>query len=254
MGTVKQEPRRRMQSLNIRFENGSERAFRHRGTRADLGVITQIFEAQDYSLKPLQRGAELQDLYDRIAAAGQVPLVLDAGANIGASVLYFAQAFPRAHIVAIEPARNNFEVLQANAAGLDVDARRAAIGAAAGDTPLVDPGAGEWGYRTAAGAAGEQVRVLSATRLVAEKRAAGQVPFIAKIDIEGGEAELFSRDTEWLDLFPLLIVELHDWLLPRAGSSRNFLRCIAERDRDFVFLGENVFSIANQWTAGPFHV
>lgn len=243
-----------LQTLNIRSEDGQEREFRHRGTRADLGVISQIFEAQDYSLRRLQRGAELQGLYDRIAAAGGVPLVLDAGANIGASVLYFAHAFPRVHIAALEPARNNFELLQANAAGLDVDARCAAIGAADGETALVDPGEGEWGYRTAADGAGERVRVISATRLVAEKRAAGQVPFIAKIDIEGGEAELFSRDTDWVDLFPLLVIELHDWLLPRAGTSRNFLRCIAGRDRDFVYRGENVFSIANHWTAGPFHV
>jgi len=29
---------------------------------------------------------------------------------------------------------------------------------------------------------------------------------------------------------------------------------MAGRDRDFVFMGENVFSIANHWTAGPFRV
>ena len=243
-----------MTALRIRFDDGRERDFRHRGTRADLGVIGQIFEAQEYSLRALQRGAELQKLYKRIAGAGRAPLILDAGANIGASVVYFAHAFSRAHILAIEPARNNFELLQANAAGLDVDARCAAIGAADGETALVDPGEGEWGYRTAPGAGGERVSVLSASRLAGEEQAAGRVPFIAKIDIEGGEAELFSRDTGWVDLFPVLIIELHDWLLPRAGSSRSFLRCIAERDRDFVFLGENVFSIANHWTAGPFHV
>jgi len=235
-----------LQTLNIRFEDGRERIFRHRGTRADLGVISQIFKEQDYSLKPLQRGAELQGLYERIVSSGKVPLVLDAGANIGASVVYFAQAFPRAHIVAIEPAGDNYEVLQENISGLDVDARRAAIGAADGETALVDPGEGEWGYRTVPGGSAQRIAMLAAARLVAEKEAVGQVPFIAKIDIEGGEAELFSRDTGWVDRFPLLIVELHDWLLPRAGSSRAFLRCIAERDRDFVFLGENVFSIANR--------
>ncbi len=241
-------------SLRIRFEDGRERDLRHRGTRADLGVIAQVFEAQEYSLRPLQRGAELQALYERIVAAGRVPLVLDAGANIGASAVYFAHVFPRARVAALEPARNNFELLQANAAGLDVDARCVAIGAADGETALVDPGEGEWGYRTAAGGAGERVAVVSATRLVVEERAAGRVPFVAKIDIEGGEAELFSRDTDWVDLFPVLIVELHDWLLPRAGSSRSFLQCIAGRNRDFVFQGENVFSIANDWTDGPFHV
>ncbi len=116
------------QTLRIRFEDGAERDIRHRGTRADLGVIAQIFEAQDYSLRPLQRGAELQGLYEQIAGAGQAPLILDAGANIGASVVYFARTFPRAHLVALEPAPDNFALLQANAAGLDVDARCAAIG------------------------------------------------------------------------------------------------------------------------------
>ncbi|MFL6694040.1 MAG: FkbM family methyltransferase, partial [Ramlibacter sp.] len=66
-----------------------------------------------------------------------------------------------------------------------------------------------------------------------------------KIDIEGFEANLFSANCEWIDLFPLLIIELHDWLLPRQGNSRAFLREIAQRDRDFVFRGENVFSISN---------
>jgi len=237
--------------LALRFSDGRERAFRHRGSRADQGVIAQIFQDQAYSLAPLQRGAELQAVYEQAAGAGRKPFILDAGANIGASAAYFAHQFPGARVLAIEPAADNFALLQANVAGLDVDARLAAIGAQDGETTLVDPGEGEWGYRTQAGAPGPRVAVLSAARLVAEARAAGLAPFIAKIDIEGGEADLFAGDTGWVDAFPLLIVELHDWLLPRAGTSRGFLRCMAERDRDFVFLGENVFSIANHWTGGP---
>jgi len=238
-----------LQVQTVRPRDLPERAFRHRGTRADLGVVKQMFEAEHYALRRLRRGAELTALYRKMADAGERPLIVDAGANIGASVVYFALSFPRAHIVALEPAQNNFAVLQANAAGLDADLRRAAIGAAAGSAALVDPGEGEWGYRVQAGASGEETPVLAASRLVAEKRAAGHRPFIAKIDIEGGEADLFSADTGWVDEFPLVIVELHDWLLPRSASSRNFLRCVAALDRDFVFIGENVFSIGNQWTA-----
>jgi hypothetical protein len=52
--------------------------------------------------------------------------------------------------------------------------------------------------------------------------------------------------TSWIDRFPLLVIELHDWLLPGQSTSRNFLREIALRDRDFVYRGENIFSIANQ--------
>jgi FkbM family methyltransferase len=236
------------QVLKVQLPGGGARDFRHRGTPADQGVVAQIFQAQDYSLNRLQRGAELGTLYHSMIAAGQRPLIIDAGANIGAASVYFSLIFPRAHIVAIEPEARNFALLQANTAGLDVDARHAAIGVADGETALVDPGEGEWGYRTDAAAAGARVPVVGAAALVAEKQRGGSVPFIAKIDIEGGEAELFSRDTGWVDRFPLLIVELHDWLLPRGRTSHSFLRCIAGLDRDFVYIGENVFSIANQWT------
>lgn len=239
-----------LESLTIRLPEKGERVFRHRGTRADLGVIAQMFESQDYSLGRLRRGAELVALYQELARSGRRPLILDAGANIGASAVFFGAHFPRAHIVALEPAADNFELLRANIAGLDVDARCAAIGAQDGEVALVDPGEGEWGYRTVAGAG---VPVHAASRLVAEQLAAGRQPYIAKIDIEGGEDELFSRDTAWVDQFPLLIVELHDWLLPGSRSSRNFLRCVAGLDRDFVSIGENIFSIANEWTRGAFH-
>jgi FkbM family methyltransferase len=239
-----------LQSQTIRLRGLPERVFRHRGTRADVNVLKQMFDAQHYALRRLRRGAELVALYRGMVARGERPLIVDAGANIGGSVVYFALSFPRAHIVALEPAANNFAVLEANAAGLDVDLRRAAIGAVGGKATLVDPGEGEWGYRVkSGGGGGEEMPVLAAAGLVAEKRAAGYRPFIAKIDIEGGEGELFSADTGWVDEFPLLIIELHDWLLPRSASSRNFLRCIAGLERDFVFIGENVFSIGNQWTA-----
>ena len=223
--------------------------FRHRGTVADRKVIAQMFSAQHYSFARLRRGAELDARYAELLGAGRRPLILDAGANIGASAMFFGMRFPGAHIVALEPAANNFELLSANVAGLDVDARCAAIGARDGEAALLDPGEGEWGYRTAPGAG---VAVHAASRLVAEKLAAGYAPYIAKIDIEGGEAELFSRDTGWAERFAVLIIELHDWLLPRSGSARNFLRWAAGQDRDFVHIGENVFSIANEWTAAAF--
>jgi len=209
-------------------------------------VIQQIFQSQDYALERLRRGPELRDAYDNIVSLGRTPLVVDAGANIGASVVYFGLTFPAAHVVALEPEANNFELMLKNITGLDVDARCAAIGSIAGRLNLIDPGEGEWGYRTVAEDSGTPVPACAAAELVAEKVRAGYAPFIAKIDIEGGEEELFSRNVDWVDLFPLLIIELHDWLLPRSGSSRNFLRCMAERNRDFVYIGENIFSIQNE--------
>jgi len=77
-------------------------------------------------------------------------------------------------------------------------------------------------------------------------RAATHFPFIAKIDIEGAEAELFSRNLDWVAATPLIIIELHDWLMPKQGTARSFLKCVAAQDRDFVYFGENVLSLRNQ--------
>jgi len=49
-------------------------------------------------------------------APGQVRTVLDIGANVGVTALYFSQIFPQARIYAFEPAPDNFAVLQKNVA------------------------------------------------------------------------------------------------------------------------------------------
>jgi hypothetical protein len=60
---------------------------------------------------------------------------------------------------------------------------------------------------------------------------------------------VFSENTEWIARTPLVIVELHDWLLPKAGTSRPFLQCISQLNRDFVSIGEDIYSIANDLAA-----
>lgn len=227
-----------MESLIIKGPDRKDRPFFHRGSRADQGVVKQMFERQEYSLKRLRRGPELNALQDSLSK----PLIIDGGSNIGASIAYFAFMFPRAHIVGIEPDPGNFELLQRNTAGMNVELHMAALGSRDGKVRLEDPGEGEWGYRTSAADDGT-VPLLSMSRLVMEKVAEGYQPFFAKIDIEGGEAALFQPPLDWVDLFPIMAVELHDWLLPRQGTSRSFLECVGPRDRDFVFVGENVFSI-----------
>lgn len=222
-----------------------KRAFFHRGSHADQSVIQSILHEQCYAFEHLRRAGDIQKAYQTMLQHGQVPLILDAGAHIGASVVYWAKHYPQAHITAWEPDAANFEILTLNTRGLNVDLRLAALGATSGEMTLVDPGEGEWGYRIQAEGVGPRVVVESASTMVAAKRAGGYCPFIAKIDIEGGEAELFAQDTDWVDFFPLLIIELHDWLLPGRANSQNFLRCVASKKRDFVFRGENVFSIAN---------
>ncbi len=43
----------------------------------------------------------------------------------------------------------------------------------------------------------------------------------------------------------MLIIELHDWRFSGSANSQTFIKSISGRKRDFVFKGENVFSIRN---------
>ena len=236
---------RALTQLELTKIDGVQRRFYYRtDSVADRGVIEQIFGKGDYQLPNPQRHEQLLRLYGSILASGRTPLIVDAGANIGASVVYFAGIYPRGRIVAIEPERNNCALLRKNCAGLNFELLEGGVGSAAGSLFLSDPGNGDWGFRL--DTHGEYpVPVFAADVLVAEESAKGHVPFIFKIDIEGGEKDLFCENTSWVQAFPLLIIELHDWMLPGTANSRSFLRTISSFNFDFVFRGENTFCFNN---------
>jgi len=222
------------------------RPFTYRPETSDASVIRQIFQAGEYELGRWARTADLLAYGARRSAAGQAPLIVDAGANIGAASVFFAMVYPGSQIVAIEPEAENFELLTGNTAGLPVDCVHGAIASAEGRVELIDPGQDHWGYRTSppVADAAHGIRTVTMNQIYAA-RAAAHFPFIAKIDIEGAEAELFSQNLDWVAATPLIIVELHDWLLPKHGTARNFLKCIAALDRDFVYFNENILSMRN---------
>lgn len=224
------------------------RGFHFRAKSSDEGVIKQIFVNKDYDLRRLRRLPSLLEFVQRQEKAGRRPLIVDAGANIGASPIFFLSDIAKARIVAIEPDRENFDLLVKNTEGLDVECIHGAVHAKSGRARLVNVGEGHWGYRTEVLGGeedgGDSIACVTINDIYAAN-AVGYFPFIAKIDIEGGERDLFSANTEWVAKTPLLIIELHDWLMPEQGTAAPFLKCIAGLDRDFVYLAENIFSIAN---------
>jgi FkbM family methyltransferase len=173
---------------------------------------------------------------------GKTPLILDCGGNIGLASRYFAEVFVGARVVCIEPDAANMRRARANNPEGRVRFRQAAVGAEPGRGGIANPAADNNAYRIERGGAAD-VEIVSINGLLEAE--ADAVPFIVKIDIEGFEAELFARNTEWVARFPLLIIELHDWMLPGSASSRSFLTEIARHDRDFEHHGQNIFSIRN---------
>jgi FkbM family methyltransferase len=210
----------------------------------DAIVVKQCFAGKQYDLPHCAHGAYLEEVYRQIVEGGKKPLIVDCGANIGASVLWFHARYPEAHIVAIEPALDNFALLEKNVRGLEMDLRQAAVGPECGEAWLSGQTGDTWGYRTNDRNEGVPVQVISLDRVLESKPPSLYVPFLLKVDIEGAEKSLFARNTQALHAFPLIVLEPHDWLLPGERTSQSFFRFHAEAGREFAMKDENVASIA----------
>ena len=216
----------------------------HRREYSDRFAIKQCFEQRQYDMPGGKHGEFLERAYQQILASGSKPLIVDCGANIGSSVLWFTARYPQAHVLAIEPAPDNFLLLSKNSAGLDVDLRQAGIAGTNGVAHLVDCGMGGATYQTSEDGNGPAITMLAIDSLLAEKTASNYVPFILKIDIEGAEKTLFDGDCSAINQFPLILMEPHDWLLPGQHTSVGFFRFHAAFGREFCMNNENIGSIA----------
>jgi FkbM family methyltransferase len=214
----------------------------HRDNTPDRAVMAQCFSRRDYDM-PGCVIDEIAAYHRHITANGNAALVVDAGANIGASALWFSRKWQPCRIVAVEPDRDNFEVLASNlnAEQLDVQFYQAGIDIDNNGAVLIDPGWGEWAYRTIRTGEGRPIRTITLDSILGHND--GYEPFILKIDIEGYEKVLFSANTGAMDVFPVVIIELHDWMLPGQGTSLPFLRWHTAQLREIIFQGDNVFSI-----------
>jgi FkbM family methyltransferase len=126
----------------------------------------------------------------------KIGVVLDIGANIGASAVYFSRTFPAAVIHAFEPDPGNCELLRANAAAAGrIQVHEYALGAEDGTLTLFDSDdAANFGGYSAHSlgntARGKPVPVRHAGRAVAALGAA-KIDVI-KIDTEGSEWEILT--------------------------------------------------------------
>lgn len=147
-------------------------------------------------------------------------IILDAGANVGMASVYFANRYPAATVIAVEPEPANFQMLSQNVRPYpNVRAVHAALWNRDGEIAVNPPdpasgASGEWGFVTGEGS-GRMVRAITIPTLLREANIA-KVD-MAKIDIEGAEQEIFE-DASWLAELRCLQVELHDRFRPGCSE------------------------------------
>lgn len=126
---------------------------------------------------------------------------------------------------------------------MNISVQNVAISDFCGLGELEDPGLGNDAYRTVFTQDKGSVQVIDMRKIFSDYSKPSYTPFIVKCDIEGSEKQLFNSNTEWVERFNVLIIELHDWLFPQQEISKNFLKTVSNLEGDFVHHGENVYFI-----------
>jgi FkbM family methyltransferase len=187
----------------VQLRNGIQALIRPNGT--DHRTLADVFDRRLYDLR-----------------ATGVKRVLDLGANIGVTTLFFASRFPEADFACVEPFPGNRVVLQA---AIELNHIRAtvfegAVGADAGEADLIVDGSPDLFSLTPAKVSTRKlgVRLFSVPELLA---ALGWDDIdLLKIDIEGYEKTLFRRNNAWLNRVRWIIGEAHEHVGYRIDEVR----------------------------------
>lgn len=169
---------------------------------SDLRVFEQIFVWQHY-LPVVSRIHEPR-------------VIVDCGANVGYSTLFFLSHFPRARVIAVEPDPENAELCRRNLSAYGdrvVVLQKALWGSVAKlsfaeETRKVGE---EWGIQVRPGELKSSGGIVDAIDVVTLMKEAN-VAYIdlLKIDIEKSETDVFQRSSsQWLSKIGNIAIELH---------------------------------------------
>jgi FkbM family methyltransferase len=165
---------------------------------SDTGIYDQVFCRAEYSCVN--------------ALDVQPSSIVDAGANVGFSTVYFRKCFPESKIVSIEPDDENYRMLVDNTTRL---------------MNIVPVCGAVWGETCTLSMAQESFRDGSACAKTVSLNPGNisafsigdvistydlQVPIMVKIDIEGAETNVFcqQRADSWLPIVDVVLIEVHE--------------------------------------------
>jgi FkbM family methyltransferase len=172
-----------------------------RANTSDIDVFSQIFVHREYRCLDNVKDAQL---------------IIDCGANVGYSAVYFLTWFPNAHVIAVEPDPDNFKMLLKNTAAYGSRVTAICSGVWSEEIGLVmnDERFGddrEWARTVRPAREGEAATFFAKDIGILLQQSGFDHISILKIDIEGSESEVFRTNYKsWLGKVDNLVIELHD--------------------------------------------
>ncbi len=154
-------------------------------------------------------------------------VIIDAGAFAGFSSIYFANVFPEATIIAIEPDIENFSQLTINTKKYSNIIRiNKALWHTDGLALNLSVDNSHLGSHISNHKTGQKIESISLNYLV--KKYNIKSIDLLKIDIEGAEKEIFRKNTDWLAITKKILIELHDRKTP--GCSKQLMEALTNYD------------------------
>ncbi|MBU4401037.1 MAG: FkbM family methyltransferase [Planctomycetes bacterium] len=169
--------------------------------------------------------------------------IVDAGANIGASTVYFKLAYPNSRIVAIEPEESNYQLLKKNLFPYsNIFLENAALWDNQTNVYITNPKAQKYAFRVGEEQGEGQGAVPGISMNTIIKKYGWEFIDILKMDVEGAEYQIFSGGSaSWIKQVKAIIIELHDGIQP--GSSNAFFNALKEIEFEAKVCGENIIII-----------
>jgi FkbM family methyltransferase len=165
--------------------------------------------------------------------------IIDGGANIGLTSVFFANKYPNADIVAVEPEEGNFEMLKKNTKNYGrISLIRSGIWSHSAILSVIDEGKGNNSF-TVAEILSPKVDSINAISIydIMQERSWDTID-ILKLDIEGAEKNVFEKNFEqWLPRVKILIIEFHDRMV--EGCSSTVLKALSNYSFRSEIKGEN---------------
>jgi FkbM family methyltransferase len=183
-----------------------------RPNTADYGVFEQVFRYTSYGVLDGIEG---------------IKTVIDAGANIGLSSMYFYKRLHASEIVALEPEKANFHQARKNLGNQPgILLLNQGVWFQSGTGKILNRDTEDTSsYQVTPDEDGD-INFTTIPEILALKK--WNFVDLLKIDIEGGERELFKEPyfKDWIHRVRIFVIELHDWMLP--GCSLSFFKAISE--------------------------
>ncbi len=194
----------------------------------DLPMYHQVFTSRQYD----------------VALRRSPRTILDCGGNVGFAAVYWANVYPSARILSIEPELANYSLLVKNVAPYpNVVPLHAAVWKYNTLLDVRDDGAGDCSFQTQEPRLDGRHKLVGKTigltiDTIMKLSGMDQVDFL-KIDIEGAEEDIFIDPSAWIKNVGVMAIEIHEDMKP---GCRALIYRSATRQFEFEMQnGENIF-------------